>query len=154
MMVRDLNAGDVHFVVNYDYPRSSDDHALRVKHAVRDSRKGRAYTFLAPTQKRNAKELIRILRDAGQEVPQELFKAATDIAAEAKVPPEKLPLKVGIRPGEPAAVIITLTSPQGVVAVFFSYNFKILGEMHVRERLPADRHPKIGHRVQQLRGQR
>ncbi|KAH8035493.1 hypothetical protein HPB51_005775 [Rhipicephalus microplus] len=52
LVARDLYAEDVRFVVNYDYPRSSDDYALRVKHAIRDDGKGRAYTFLTPTQNR------------------------------------------------------------------------------------------------------
>uniref|UniRef100_A0A131Z2I2 RNA helicase n=1 Tax=Rhipicephalus appendiculatus TaxID=34631 RepID=A0A131Z2I2_RHIAP len=80
MIARDLDAKDVRFVVNYDYPRSSDDYALRVKHAVRDDGKGRAYTFLTPTQSRNAKELISVLRDAGQVVPEELLKVARKTA--------------------------------------------------------------------------
>ncbi|KAH7935551.1 probable ATP-dependent RNA helicase DDX5 [Rhipicephalus sanguineus] len=80
MAARDLDAVDVRFVVNYDYPRSSDDYALRVKPAVRDDGKGRAYTFLTPTQSRSAKELICILRDAGQAVPQEVLKVAKKVA--------------------------------------------------------------------------
>ncbi|KAL1467967.1 hypothetical protein MTO96_041793, partial [Rhipicephalus appendiculatus] len=76
----DLDADGVRFVVNYDSPRSSDEYALRVKHAVRDDGIGRAYTFLKPSQHRNAKELISILRDAGQEVPQELLKVANKMA--------------------------------------------------------------------------
>ncbi|KAL1443676.1 hypothetical protein MTO96_045888 [Rhipicephalus appendiculatus] len=76
----DLDADGVRFVVNYDYPRSSDEYALRVKHAVRDDGIGRAYTFLKPSQHRNANELISILRDAGQEVPQELLKVANKMA--------------------------------------------------------------------------
>ncbi|KAL1447876.1 hypothetical protein MTO96_044196 [Rhipicephalus appendiculatus] len=79
-VARDLDVEDVRFVVNYDYPRTSDQYALRVKHAVRDDGKGRAYTFLTPTQSRNAEELMRILRDAGQEVPQELLKVARKTA--------------------------------------------------------------------------
>ncbi|KAL1467968.1 hypothetical protein MTO96_041794 [Rhipicephalus appendiculatus] len=80
VVARDLDVEDVRFVVNYDYPRTSDQYALRVKHAVRDDGKGRAYTFLTPTQSRNAEELMRILRDAGQEVPQELLKVARKTA--------------------------------------------------------------------------
>ncbi|KAL3199833.1 hypothetical protein MRX96_043758 [Rhipicephalus microplus] len=80
LVARDLYAEDVRFVVNYDYPRSSDDYALRVKHAIRDDGKGRAYTFLTPTQNRNAKELVSILRDAGQEVSHELLKVANQSA--------------------------------------------------------------------------
>ncbi|KAL3199830.1 hypothetical protein MRX96_043755 [Rhipicephalus microplus] len=76
MVVRDLEAQDVRFVVNYDYPRSADDYALRVKPAVRDDGTGRAYTFLTPTQSRHAKELIWILRDARQVVPQEVLNVA------------------------------------------------------------------------------
>nr|XP_037288764.1 probable ATP-dependent RNA helicase DDX5 [Rhipicephalus microplus] len=76
MVVRDLEAQDVRFVVNYDYPRSADDYALRVKPAIRDDGTGRAYTFLTPTQSRHAKELIWILRDARQVVPQEVLNVA------------------------------------------------------------------------------
>ncbi|XP_037528312.1 probable ATP-dependent RNA helicase DDX5 [Rhipicephalus sanguineus] len=75
-----VDVEDARFVVNYDYPRSSDDYARRVKHAVRDDGKGRAYTFLTPTESRNAKELVRILRDAGKEVPPDLLKVAKKTA--------------------------------------------------------------------------
>ncbi|KAH6940943.1 hypothetical protein HPB50_010569 [Hyalomma asiaticum] len=74
---RELDAVDAQFVVNYVYPRSLDEYARRVEHAVReDGLGGRAYFFLAPTESRHAKELTRILRDVGQAVPEEVLKVA------------------------------------------------------------------------------
>lgn len=75
-VARHIEADGVRFVVSYDYPRYAEDYTRRVKLAVRPDGTGRVYTFLAPTDSRRAKELVRILRESEQVPSPELLKLA------------------------------------------------------------------------------
>ncbi|KAL3216808.1 hypothetical protein MRX96_032787 [Rhipicephalus microplus] len=71
-----LAAFQVRFVVNYDYPSSEDEYLRRLKYVVRPDGRGVMCTFLAPDETAHAKELILLLRKAGQNVPPQLRKVA------------------------------------------------------------------------------
>ncbi|KAH8035947.1 hypothetical protein HPB51_013488 [Rhipicephalus microplus] len=68
MTQRVVDVGAVHCIVNYENPASGDVYASRVSYASRCQSSGSVYTFLAPDDTRNARELISYLVDAGKEV--------------------------------------------------------------------------------------
>lgn len=71
---RGLDVEDVRFVVNYDYPNSSEDYIHRIGRTGRCNQTGTAYTFFTPNNARQAKELIGVLEEAGQQPPKELLE--------------------------------------------------------------------------------
>lgn len=71
---RGLDVEDVKFVVNYDYPNSSEDYIHRIGRTGRCNQTGTAYTFFTPNNARQAKELIGVLEEAGQQPPKELLE--------------------------------------------------------------------------------
>ena len=48
---------DVKFVINYDYPNSSEDYVHRIGRTARSTNKGTAYTFFTPGNLKQAREL-------------------------------------------------------------------------------------------------
>ena len=71
---RGLDIPDISFVVNYDYPHCGEDYIHRIGRTARASRKGTAYTFFTEADKKNAKELIRVMEEAEQTVPRKLLE--------------------------------------------------------------------------------
>ena len=73
-MVSDVE--DVKFVVNYDYPNTSEDYIHRIGRTGRCSQSGTAYTFFTPANQRQAKDLIAVLEEANQPVTAKLLELA------------------------------------------------------------------------------
>ncbi|KAE9616194.1 hypothetical protein Lal_00017497 [Lupinus albus] len=69
---RGLDVKDVKYVVNYDFPGSLEDYVHRIGRTGRAGAKGTAYTFFTAANARFAKELITILKEAGQKVSPDL----------------------------------------------------------------------------------
>jgi len=72
---RGLDVKDVGAVVNYDMPvgvNGAEDYIHRIGRTGRAGAKGIAHTFFTPGDKKLATELVRILEEAKQEVPDEL----------------------------------------------------------------------------------
>lgn len=67
---------DVKYVINYDYPNSSEDYVHRIGRTGRSSRTGTAFTFVTPSNARQAKDLISVLQEAKQVVNPKLFELA------------------------------------------------------------------------------
>lgn len=67
---------DVKFVINYDYPNSSEDYIHRIGRTARRTNKGTAYTFFTPGNGRQARELIRVLEEARQAINPKLLQLA------------------------------------------------------------------------------
>lgn len=65
---------DVKFVINYDYPNSSEDYIHRIGRTARSTNKGTAYTFFTPGNIRQARELIRVLEEARQAINPKLLQ--------------------------------------------------------------------------------
>ncbi|CAO1385665.1 unnamed protein product [Diamesa serratosioi] len=76
---RGLDVEDVKNVINYDYPNSSEDYIHRIGRTGRCEQAGTAYTFFTPSNARQARELISVLQEAGQESPNELLELAKSI---------------------------------------------------------------------------
>lgn len=67
---------DVKFVINYDYPNSSEDYVHRIGRTGRSNKTGTAYAFITPANARQAKDLISVLEEANQRVNPKLLQLA------------------------------------------------------------------------------
>ncbi|XP_037528351.1 probable ATP-dependent RNA helicase DDX5 [Rhipicephalus sanguineus] len=65
-------AADVRYVINYDYPGSSEVYKRRLEHVSGSGRTAVAYTLFTPKDKRYAGHFMSILLEAKQVVPPEL----------------------------------------------------------------------------------
>uniref|UniRef100_A0A8W7P703 RNA helicase n=1 Tax=Anopheles coluzzii TaxID=1518534 RepID=A0A8W7P703_ANOCL len=73
---RGLDVEDVKYVINFDYPNSSEDYIHRIGRTGRCSQYGTAYTFFTPNNGRQARELLSVLEEAGQQPTVELVEMA------------------------------------------------------------------------------
>uniref|UniRef100_A0A8C4HBF5 RNA helicase n=1 Tax=Dicentrarchus labrax TaxID=13489 RepID=A0A8C4HBF5_DICLA len=71
---RGLDVEDVKFVINYDYPSSSEDYVHRIGRTARSTNKGTAYTFFTPGNLRQARDLVRVLAEARQAINPKLLQ--------------------------------------------------------------------------------
>lgn len=67
-----LDVNDVMYVINFDHPKTSEDYVHRIGRTGRCDKTGTSYTLFTPENVRQAKDLISVLEEAGQEVSQEL----------------------------------------------------------------------------------
>lgn len=73
---RGLDVEDVKYVINYDYPNSSEDYVHRIGRTGRCQQAGTAYAFFTLNNQRQAKDLIAVLEEAGQTVNSQLQELA------------------------------------------------------------------------------
>uniref|UniRef100_A0A0N4Z8W3 RNA helicase n=1 Tax=Parastrongyloides trichosuri TaxID=131310 RepID=A0A0N4Z8W3_PARTI len=71
---RGLDVSDIKYVINYDYSNNSEDYVHRIGRTGRSDRKGDAYTFFTPANASKARDLIKILEEAKQKVPEKLYQ--------------------------------------------------------------------------------
>ncbi|CAB3369897.1 Hypothetical predicted protein [Cloeon dipterum] len=71
---RGLDVTDVSFVINYDYPNSSEDYIHRIGRTARGNRTGTSYCFFTEADASKAKDLVSVLTEAKQEVDPELSR--------------------------------------------------------------------------------
>lgn len=60
------------YVINYDFPKSSEDYIHRIGRTGRSNSSGTAYTFFTSANQRQAKDLISVLAEAKQQITPEL----------------------------------------------------------------------------------
>ncbi|KAA8542229.1 hypothetical protein F0562_023381 [Nyssa sinensis] len=63
---RGLDVKDIKCVVNYDFPSSLEDYVHRIGRTGRAGAKGNAFTFFTHANAKFARDLIKILQEAGQ----------------------------------------------------------------------------------------
>lgn len=73
---RGLDIKDVTHVVNFDFPRNIEEYVHRVGRTGRAGRFGESLTFMTRADWRHASELIKIMEEAHQEVPKEVYDMA------------------------------------------------------------------------------
>lgn len=73
---RGLDVDDVKYVINFDYPSSSEDYVHRIGRTARANKEGTAYTFFTTDNMKNAKDLLNVLEEANQEVNPALMQLA------------------------------------------------------------------------------
>jgi ATP-dependent RNA helicase DDX5/DBP2 len=69
---RGLDVKDIMFVINYDYPNNSEDYVHRIGRTGRRDQTGTSYTFFTNQNGAKAKDLIKVLEEAKQIVPEDL----------------------------------------------------------------------------------
>ncbi|XP_006607867.2 probable ATP-dependent RNA helicase DDX43 [Apis dorsata] len=73
---RGIDIEDITHVLNYDFPRDIEEYVHRVGRTGRAGRSGESITFMTRKDWTHAKDLISILEEANQEVPEELYQMA------------------------------------------------------------------------------
>ncbi|KAK3578726.1 hypothetical protein CHS0354_010109 [Potamilus streckersoni] len=73
---RGLDVEDIKFVINFDYPNSSEDYVHRIGRTGRSTHTGTAYTFFTPNNSKQARDLIEVLKEASQVVNPKLAQLA------------------------------------------------------------------------------
>ena len=61
-------------MINYDFPGSTEDYVHRIGRTGRAGEKGLSITFFSRTDSKKARDLIQLLRQNDQVVPEELAK--------------------------------------------------------------------------------
>merc|ERR1719450_1358990 len=73
---RGIDVKDIKYVINYDFPGSIEDYIHRVGRTGRAGATGSSYTFFTSDKFKHAKDLVSVLQEANQPVPEELEKMA------------------------------------------------------------------------------
>lgn len=84
---RGLDVEDVKAVINYDYPNSTEDYIHRIGRTGRCEQTGTAYTFFTPSNARQARELIEVMYEAGQNPSKELLDVAKSVKGNGRINP-------------------------------------------------------------------
>lgn len=71
-----IDVKGVHCVINFDFPNNVEDYVHRIGRTGRAGAKGTAVTFFTASNSRSARDLIQLMRDADQVVPQKLDEMA------------------------------------------------------------------------------
>ncbi|XP_013190637.1 ATP-dependent RNA helicase p62 [Amyelois transitella] len=69
---RGLDVDGIKYVINFDYPNSSEDYIHRIGRTGRSKTKGTSYAFFTPSNSRQAKDLVSVLQEANQTVNSQL----------------------------------------------------------------------------------
>ncbi|KAM3966404.1 LOW QUALITY PROTEIN: ATP-dependent RNA helicase p62 [Aphomia sociella] len=73
---RGLDVDGIKYVINFDYPNSSEDYIHRIGRTGRSKTKGTSYAFFTPSNSRQAKDLVSVLQEANQTVNPQLQSMA------------------------------------------------------------------------------
>ena len=76
---RGLDIPDVECVINFTFPLTIEDYVHRIGRTGRAGKTGISYTFFQPGDKSHAGELQQVMRQAGQEIPEDLMKFGSTI---------------------------------------------------------------------------
>lgn len=71
-----VDVKDIKFVVNYDFPSSLEDYVHRIGRTGRAGARGTSFTFFTHGNVKYAKDLVKILQQAGQVIPPQLAALA------------------------------------------------------------------------------
>ncbi|XP_063623317.1 ATP-dependent RNA helicase p62-like [Cydia splendana] len=73
---RGLDVDGIKYVINFDYPNSSEDYIHRIGRTGRSKTKGTSYAFFTPSNSRQAKDLVSVLQEANQTISPQLQSMA------------------------------------------------------------------------------
>ena len=71
---RGLDIPQVEYVLNYSFPLTVEDYVHRIGRTGRGGRTGISHTFFTDDDKGLAGALVNVLKEANQDVPQEIYK--------------------------------------------------------------------------------
>lgn len=66
----------IKFVINYDYPQSSEDYIHRIGRTGRSSQTGTSYAFFTDNNSKQARDLVSVLTEANQAIDAQLAEMA------------------------------------------------------------------------------
>jgi ATP-dependent RNA helicase DDX5/DBP2 len=75
---RGLDVKDIKYVINYDFPGQIEDYVHRIGRTGRAGATGSSYSFFTADKSWLARDLIKILAEASQPIPQELERIANE----------------------------------------------------------------------------
>ena len=78
LAARGLDVKDISFVINYDFPTQMEEYVHRVGRTGRAGAIGTSFTFFTQEDGRFAKDLIKILSENSQKIPNELWDLVHD----------------------------------------------------------------------------
>jgi len=73
---RGIDVKDVTHIVNFDFPHNIEEYVHRIGRTGRAGRSGESLTFMTRDNWRHAAELIKIMEEANQEVPRQVYEMA------------------------------------------------------------------------------
>lgn len=73
---RGLDVKDIKYVINYDFPTQIEDYIHRIGRTGRAGASGSAYSFFTSDKFRLAPDLVKVLEEANQHIPDELKRIA------------------------------------------------------------------------------
>ncbi|KAI4470132.1 atp-dependent rna helicase dbp3 [Holotrichia oblita] len=73
---RGLDVEGIKYVINFDYPNSSEDYIHRIGRTGRSESTGTSYAFFTPNNYRQAKDLVSVLKEANQVINPKLSEMA------------------------------------------------------------------------------
>lgn len=76
---------DVKFVINFDYPNSSEDYVHRIGRTGRSHQTGTAYTFFTRGSAKQAADLVLVLTEANQTVHPKLREMAEEYQSRSEL---------------------------------------------------------------------
>ncbi|KAJ3331646.1 RNA-dependent ATPase [Blyttiomyces sp. JEL0837] len=76
---RGIDVKDVEYVINFTYPLTTEDYCHRIGRTGRAGKKGIAHTFFTMHDKSHSGALINVLKQAKQNVPEDLMKFGTTV---------------------------------------------------------------------------
>jgi ATP-dependent RNA helicase DBP3 len=71
---RGLDIPQVEYVINYSFPLTVEDYVHRIGRTGRGGSTGTSHTFFTDNDKGLAAGLVGVLTEAGQSIPQEIYK--------------------------------------------------------------------------------
>jgi len=74
---RGLDVQGIKHVVNFDFPTNIEDYVHRIGRTGRAGQTGASYTFLTSADSRHAKDLLEIMKEAKQVIPEGLERLAS-----------------------------------------------------------------------------
>lgn len=73
---RGLDIDDITHVINYDFPNTIEDYIHRIGRTARHEKTGTSLTFFTYNDASKVQDLIKVLEDSNQDVPEELQELA------------------------------------------------------------------------------
>lgn len=74
--IKNLDVEGIKFVINYDYPQSSEDYIHRIGRTGRSSQTGTSYAFFTDNNSKQARDLVSVLQEANQKIDTQLAEMA------------------------------------------------------------------------------
>ena len=68
------DVNNIDTVINYDFPNYTEDYVHRIGRTARAEKTGTAYTFFTSESDKQADELVKVLRNAKQEINPQLLQ--------------------------------------------------------------------------------